>query len=240
MQDVWKENHKYLKPSISHHSCCCSKHVMLIAHGDAICVIHSVIQLLLRKVYLLQDLFSKATDLKIFKYGIMIKAEAFFYKLNTSYWETANQHEVCGGYLTGYPHDLPALSPSGSLPCLISVADKGNFYRSKKQLHKRWLSWRSWVASGVCSKTHVSDRAKDSGSSAQMKNTDDLESLCEKNYPNQILFSNSGIKVSLLGKRGKDHCFGWSLLPMSFTLRFPLCQNLILAHKASVTLDLGL
>ena len=30
MQDVWKENHKYLKPSISHHSCCCSKHVMLI------------------------------------------------------------------------------------------------------------------------------------------------------------------------------------------------------------------
>ena len=36
----------------------------------------------------------------------------------------------------------------------------------------------------------------------QKKNTDDLESLCEKNYPNQRLFSNSGIKVSLLGKRG--------------------------------------
>lgn len=51
------------------------------------------------------------------------------------------------------------------------------------------------MASGVCSKTHVSDRAKDLGSSAQTKNTDDLESLCEKIYPNQRLFSNSGIKV---------------------------------------------
>ena len=58
------------------------------------------------------------------------------------------------------------------------------------------------MASGVYSKTHVSDRAKDLGSSVQTKNTDDLESLCEKNYPNQRLFSNSGIKVSLLGKRG--------------------------------------
>lgn len=96
----------------------------------------------------------------------MIKAEAFFYKLNTSYWETANQHEVCVGYLTGYPHDLPALSP-WSLPCLISVADKGNFYRSKKQLHKMVVEGAE--ASGVCSKTHVSDRAKDSGSSAQTK-----------------------------------------------------------------------
>lgn len=62
------------------------------------------------------------------------------------------------------------------------------------------------MASGVCCKTHVSDRAKDLGSSGQTKNTDDLESLCEKNYPNQRLFSNSGIKVSLLGKRDKDHC----------------------------------
>ena len=51
------------------------------------------------------------------------------------------------------------------------------------------------MASGVCSKTHVSDRAKDLGSSAQTKKTDDLESLCEKIYPNQRLFSNSGIKV---------------------------------------------
>lgn len=70
----------------------------------------------------------------------MNKAGTFVHKLNTSYWEIANQYEECVGYPTGYPHDLPALSPFGSLPYLTPVADKGSFYRSNKQLHKGGLS----------------------------------------------------------------------------------------------------
>ena len=128
MQDVWEENHKYLKPSTSHYSCCCSKHVMLIVPWRCyLCHSFCNTKILLRKVHLLQDLFSKATDRKIFKYGIMIKGGTLFHKLNTSYWEAANQHEECVGYPTGYPHDLPALSPLGHCPVLHLLQIKGIF-----------------------------------------------------------------------------------------------------------------